>query len=151
MPELSVVIVAQDSEQRAILQVLVDGTSVARTVHSCASFPVVATDPVVRRIQSATPDVVLVDVPGDNPTLALVGFHTLAHTPLTMTLNRLFPVATAIATPHRLDSSLLEVFMPRTSGGLQLPAGPTAPAAVGPSTAEFARLFALLVSHFRYV
>ncbi len=46
MPELSVVIVAQDSEQRAILQVLVDGTSVARTVHSCASFPVVATDPV---------------------------------------------------------------------------------------------------------
>jgi len=31
MPELSVVIVAQDSEQRAILQVLVDGTSVART------------------------------------------------------------------------------------------------------------------------
>src|SRR5438876_12233213 len=71
MPELSVVIVAQDSEQRAILQVLVDGTSVARTVHSCASFPVVATDPVVRRIQSDTTDVVLVDVPGDNPTLAL--------------------------------------------------------------------------------
>src|SRR5256885_1263697 len=71
MPELSVVIVAQDSEQRAILQVLVDGTSVARTVHSCATFPVVATDPVVRRIQTATPDVALVDVPGDNPTLAL--------------------------------------------------------------------------------
>src|SRR5438128_12402661 len=71
MPELSVVIVAQDSEQRAILQVLVDGTSVARTVHSCATFPVVATDPVVRRIQTATPDVVLRDVPGDNPTLAL--------------------------------------------------------------------------------
>ena len=29
MPELSVVIVAPDSEQRAVLQVLVDGTSVA--------------------------------------------------------------------------------------------------------------------------
>ena len=42
MPELSVVIVATDNEQRAVLQVLVDGTSVARTVHTCASFPVAA-------------------------------------------------------------------------------------------------------------
>jgi pilus assembly protein CpaE len=71
MPELSVVIVAQDSEQRAVLQVLVDGTSVARAVHTCASYPVAATDPVVRRIQSANPDVVLVDVPADNAALAL--------------------------------------------------------------------------------
>jgi pilus assembly protein CpaE len=71
MPELSVVIVAQDSEQRAVLQVLVDSTSVARAVHTCASYPVAATDPVVRRIQSANPDVVLVDVPADNSTLAL--------------------------------------------------------------------------------
>ena len=45
MPELSVVIVAADNEQRTVLQVLVDGTSVARTVHTCASFPVAATDP----------------------------------------------------------------------------------------------------------
>src|SRR5207245_10166530 len=71
MPELSVVIVAQDSEQRAILQVLVDGTSVARTVHSCATFPVVATDPVVRRIQTATPDGALLHAPVDNPTIAM--------------------------------------------------------------------------------
>ena len=45
MPELSVVIVATDNEQRTVMQVLVDGTSVARTVHSCASFPVAASDP----------------------------------------------------------------------------------------------------------
>ena len=38
MPELSVVMIAQDSEQRAVLQVLVDGTSVARVVHTCASL-----------------------------------------------------------------------------------------------------------------
>ncbi len=63
MPELPVVIVAQDNEQRAVLQVLVDGTSVARVVHTCATYPVVATDPVLRRIQSANPAVVLVDVP----------------------------------------------------------------------------------------
>ncbi len=240
MPELSVVIVAQDSEQRAILQVLVDGTSVARTVHSCATFPVVATDPVVRRIQTATPDVVLVDVPGDNPTLALraieivhqelpetplfaigsmaqpqaivnamrsgareyierpttttdlleafvrlttaqrkvsregsrgkvftivnakggsgattvavnlalalqsahgnvalVDIATLGHTALHMNLKPLFTVADAIRNLHRLDSSLLESFMTRHNGGLQLLAGPNAPAAVEPSTAEF--------------
>ena len=40
MPELSVVIVAADNEQRAVLQVLVDGTSVARAVHTHASFPI---------------------------------------------------------------------------------------------------------------
>ena len=63
MPELSVVIVASDSEQRAVLQVLVDGTSVARAVHTCPSYPVAATDPVVRRIQAASPEVILVDIP----------------------------------------------------------------------------------------
>src|SRR6202043_358441 len=67
MPDLSVVIVATDNEQRTVLQVLVDGTSVARTVHSCASFPVAAADPTVRRVQAASPDVMLVDIPADNP------------------------------------------------------------------------------------
>src|SRR6266478_45507 len=254
MPELSVVIVAQDSEQRAILQVLVDGTSVARTVHSCASFPVVATDPVVRRIQSATPDVVLVDVPGDNPTLALraieivhqelpetplfaigsmaqpqaivnamrsgareyierpttttdlleafvrlttaqrkvsregsrgkvftivnakggsgattvavnlalalqsahgnsalVDIAPLGHAALHLNLKPPFTVTDAIRNLHRMDSSLLESFMMRDSGGLQLLAGANSPASTEPSTAEYARLFDLLVTHFRYV
>ena len=40
MAELSVVIIATDNEQRAMLQVLVDGTSVARTAQTCSSFPV---------------------------------------------------------------------------------------------------------------
>ena len=39
MSELSVVIISQDSEQRAVLQVMVDGTSVARVVHTCNSYP----------------------------------------------------------------------------------------------------------------
>src|SRR5437868_6328684 len=254
MPELSVVIVAQDSEQRAILQVLVDGTSVARTVHSCATFPVVATDPVVRRIQIATPDVVLVDVPGDNPTLALraieivhqelpetplfaigsmaqpqaivnamrsgareyierpttttdlleafvrlttaqrkvsreglrgkvftivnakggsgattvavnlalalhsahgnvalVDIAPLGHAALHMNLKPQFTVTDAIRNLHRLDSSLLESFMTRHGDGLQLLAGVNSPVMMEPATAEFARLFDLLVGHFRYV
>ena len=63
MPELSVVIVAPDTEQRALLQVLVDSTSVARVVHSCTSFPVVVTDPMMRRVQNSGPQVILVDIP----------------------------------------------------------------------------------------
>ena len=77
MPELSVVIVALDNEQRTVLQVLVDGTSVARTVHTCASFPVAASDPVMRRVQAATPDVLLVDIPGDNPAAAMRAIELL--------------------------------------------------------------------------
>src|SRR5207344_3108643 len=45
--------------------------SVARVVHTCTSYPVLVTDPVLRRVQSASPQVVLVDVPADNHTLAL--------------------------------------------------------------------------------
>ncbi len=254
MPELSVVIVAADGEQRAVLQVLVDGTSVARVVHSCASFPVAATDPVVRRIQSANPDVVLMDIPAENaasalrgielvhqelpdsslfaigslaqpqvivsamragarefierPTtttdlleafvrltaaqrkarhegargkvfvvvnakggcgsttvavnlalalqsghgnVALVDLAPLGHAALHMNLKPLFSVADAIRNLHRLDSSLLESFMTHHNGGLQLLAGANTPAAVEPATAEFARLFDMLVSHYRYV
>ncbi|MFZ1007308.1 MAG: AAA family ATPase, partial [Candidatus Sulfotelmatobacter sp.] len=254
MAELSVVIVATDNEQRTVLQVLVDGTSVARTVHSCASFPVSATDPVTRRVQAATPEVILVDIPADNPTLAmraiellhqelpdtavfaigslnqpqtivtamragarefierpttttdlleafvrlttaqrrvqkegprgkvfsvvnakggsgattvavnlalalqaahgqtaLVDLAPLGHTALHLNLKPLFTVADATRNLHRMDSSLLESFMTRHSGGLQLLAGTNVPAAIEPSTTEFVRLFDMLVSHYRYV
>jgi pilus assembly protein CpaE len=254
MPELSVVLVATDSEQRAVLQVLVDGTSVARTVHSSATFPMAATDPVVRRIHAAHPDVVLVDIPAENsspalraiellhqempecpifaigsmahshvivgamragaseyierPTtttdlleafvrltaaqrkvrreaargkvftvvnakggsgattvavnlalalqsahgnVALVDLAPLGHTALHMNLKPLFSIADAVRNLHRLDSSLLESFMTRHADGLQLLAGTNAPATMEPTTAEFARLFDMLVSHYRYV
>ena len=77
MPELSVVIVATDNEQRTVLQVLVDGTSVARTVHTCATFPVSASDPVARRVQAANPDVLLVDIPSDNSSMAMRAIELL--------------------------------------------------------------------------
>src|SRR5260370_34920317 len=77
MPELTVVIVATDNEQRAVLQVLVDGTRVARTAHTCASFPVAASDPVTRRVRAANPDVTLIDIPNDNPTIALRAIELL--------------------------------------------------------------------------
>jgi pilus assembly protein CpaE len=77
MPEHSVVIVATDNEQRTLLQVLVDGTSVARTVLSCASFPVAAADPIIRRVRNANPDVTLVNIPADNPAIALRAIELL--------------------------------------------------------------------------
>ena len=254
MSELSVVVVAQDNEQRAVLQVLVDGTSVARVVHTCATFPNAVSDPVLRRIQSANPAVVLVDVPTENHTLALrsielihqeltgavifavgsmaqpqvivgamragareyierpttttdlleafvrltaaqrkvdregprgkvftvvnakggsgatttavnlalalqsahgnvalVDIAPLGHAALHMNLKPQFTVTDAVRNLHRLDSSLLESFMTRHTDGMQLLAGVNTPVVVEPATAEFARLFDLLVGHFRYV
>ncbi len=254
MPELSVVIVAADNEQRAVLQVLVDGTSVARAVYTHASFPIASNDSLVRRIQTTKADVVLVDIPADNVILALraiellhqelpsmalfaigsisqpqvivgamragarefierpttttdlleafvrltaaqrkvnregtsgkvfmvvnakggsgattvavnlalalqsahgntalVDLAPLGHTQLHMNLKPLFNVTDAIRNLHRLDSSLLESFMTRHNDGLQLLAGPNVPVAVEPSTAEFARLFDMLMGQFRYV
>ena len=254
MAELSVVIVATDNEQRAVLQVLVDGTSVARTVHTCASFPVSPSDPVARRVRTANPDVTLVDIPAEGPSLALraiellhqempeaaifaignlnqpqiivnamragarefierpttttdlleafvrlataqrrgrqegirgkvfsvinakggngattvavnlalalqsaqgqtalVDLAPLGHAALHMNLKPVFTVADANRNLHRMDASLLESFMTRHSGGLQLLAGTSMPAAAEPGTTEFVRLFDMLVTHFRYV
>lgn len=254
MPELSVVIVAPDNEQRAVLQVLVEGTSVARVVHTHGNFPVSAADPLVHRIQVTKADVVLVDIPTDNaisalrgielihqeipglaifaigsisqpqvivgamrsgarefierPTTttdlleafvrltaikrkvnkegtsgklfsvinakggngattvavnlalalqaahgntALVDMAPLGHAALHMNLKPLFNVTDAIRNLHRLDSSLLESFMTRHTGGLQLLAGPNVPVTVEPSPADFARLFDMLMGQFRYV
>src|SRR5260370_2416187 len=71
MPELSVAVFATDNDQRAVLQVLVDGTSVARTVCSNPTLPQTANDPVIRKTQAFVPDVVLVDIASDGITSAL--------------------------------------------------------------------------------
>jgi pilus assembly protein CpaE len=254
MGELSVVIVAPDNEQRAVLQVLVDGTTVARTVYTGATFPVAASDPVARRVRGATPDVILIDIPSENaapalraiellhqempdsaifaigtldqpqiivnamragareflqrpPTTsdvleafvrvstaqrrvreegirgkvfcvlnakggngattvavnlalalqtahgqtALIDVAPLGHAALHMNLKPVFNVADAIRNVDRLDASLLESFMTRHSGGLHLLAGTNIPAAIDPATAEFVKLFDMLVSQYRYI
>jgi pilus assembly protein CpaE len=77
MAELSVVIIASDSEQRAVLQVLVDGTSVARTAHSASAYPAATADPLVARIKGLKPDVTLVDIPAGNSSAALHAIELL--------------------------------------------------------------------------
>ncbi|MGA2697488.1 MAG: hypothetical protein ABSE92_15600, partial [Terriglobales bacterium] len=79
MPELSVVVVASDADQRAVLQVLVDGTNVARTVHACPTYPANGTDPQIRRIHGANPHIVIVDIPSDNAIPALRTMELLQH------------------------------------------------------------------------
>jgi pilus assembly protein CpaE len=237
-----------------VLQVLVDGTTVARTVHTCANFPVAASDPIARRVRAATPEVTLIDIPSENPApalraiellhqempesaifavgtldqpqvivnamragareflqrppttsdmleafvrvstaqrrvraegirgkvfcvlnakggngattvavnlalalqtahgqTALIDVAPLGHAALHMNLKPVFNVADAIRNVDRLDSSLLESFMTRHSGGLHLLAGTNIPAAIDPATAEFVKLFDMLVTQYRYV
>jgi pilus assembly protein CpaE len=253
MPELVVVVVARDSEQRSILQLLVEGTRVARVVQSFGSLPLASTDPITRRIRDEHPDVVLIDIaPTDTPSAlrcievlhqelprsaifaigsmtqpqtivtamrtgakeflerpvststlleafvrltttqrttqrdsvrgkvfaivnakggcgattiavnlalalqaaerqtALVDLAPLGHTALHLNLRPSFTAYDAIRNLHRLDSSLLEGFTTRHSGGLQLLAGASSPGEAPPSPAEVARLFDLLAGYFRY-
>src|SRR5207237_5485973 len=82
---------------------------------------------------------------------ALVDLAPLGHAALHMNLKPLFSVADAIRNLHRLDSSLMEGFTTRHSGGLQLLAGASSPSEVQPSPAEFARLFDLLAAYFQFV
>src|SRR5437868_1935024 len=165
MPELSVVIVAIDSEQRAVLQMLVDGTSVARTVHSSASFPMAATDPIVRRIHGANPDVVLVDIGAENPAPAVRAIELL-HQELPecpvfaigsmaqaqVIVNAMRAGAREFIERPTTTTDLLEAFVRLTAAQRKVHReGTNAPATVEPSTAEFARLFDMLVNHYRYV
>jgi pilus assembly protein CpaE len=81
----------------------------------------------------------------------LVDFAPLGHCALHLNVQPAFGVVDALQNLHRLDASLLEGLMTQCKGGLQLLAGPQVPQSLTPSVAELARLFDLLVAHFRYV
>jgi len=81
----------------------------------------------------------------------LVDFAPLGHCSLHLNVRPTFGVVDALQNLHRLDASLLEGLMTQCQGGLQLLAGPQQPQSVTPAVAELARLFDLLVAHFRYV
>ena len=81
----------------------------------------------------------------------LVDFAHLGHCSLHLNVRPTFGVVDVLQNLHRLDASLLEGLMTQCKGGLQLLAGPQQPQNITPSAAELARLFDLLVAHFRYV
>lgn len=77
MSELAVAILAIDDEQRTLLQMLVDGTTIARTVQSFNGYPLATTDVIVRRIQDLRPDVVIVDIPSKDSSAAVRALELL--------------------------------------------------------------------------
>lgn len=254
MPEIKVVVLAPDPAERAVLQMLVDGTGIAHTEHTFPGYPVVATDPTLRRIHDLNPTVVIVDVPADdtmsalraielihleapksvifaigdmahpqtiisimragareflerpastnslleafvrlastqrkakgefqrgrvfaflnskggsgattlavNTALALQAAHgssalvdlaPMGHAHLHLSMHAQFSVSDAMQNLHRMDESLLVGYMARHKNGLDLLAGVSDPGAHAPVGADFARLFDLLVGHYRHI
>jgi pilus assembly protein CpaE len=62
-----------------------------------------------------------------------------------------FGVLDALQNLHRMDVSLLDGMMTTTKEGLHLLAGPEQPYPTDPTPGELARLFDLLVNHYRFV
>ncbi len=81
----------------------------------------------------------------------LVDFAPIGHCALHLNVRPTFGVIDALQNLHRLDASLLEGLMTQCKGGLQLLAGLQQPQGITPTAADLARLFDLLVAHFRYV
>lgn len=90
-------------------------------------------------LQQAHGDVVLVD------------FAPIGHCSLHLNLHPQFSVLDALQNLHRLDVSLLDGLMTTTKEGLHLLAGPQQPYQNAPTPGELARLFDLLVNHYRFV
>jgi pilus assembly protein CpaE len=81
----------------------------------------------------------------------LVDFATLGHAALHLNVRPAFGLADALQNLHRMDVALLDGFMTSCKRDLHLLAGVGQVATLTPTAAELARLFDLLVSHYRYV
>lgn len=90
-------------------------------------------------LQQAHGDVVLLD------------FAPIGHAALHLNLRPQFGVLDALQNLHRMDFSLLDGLMTETKEGLHVLAGPQQPYPSEPTPGELARLFDLLVSHYRFV
>jgi len=83
--------------------------------------------------------------------VVLVDFAPVGHAALHLNLRPQFGVLDALQNLHRMDFSLLDGLMTPTKEGLQLLAGPQQPYPTEPTPGELARLFDLLVNHYRFV
>ena len=83
--------------------------------------------------------------------VVLVDFARMGHAALHLNLRPPFGVLDALQNLHRMDVSLLDGFMTTTKEGLHLLAGPQQPDPNEPTPGELARLFDLLVNHYRFV
>jgi pilus assembly protein CpaE len=83
--------------------------------------------------------------------VVLLDFAPIGHAALHLNLRPQFGVLDALQNLHRLDVSLLDGLMTPTKEGLHLLAGPQQPYPTEPTPGELARLFDLLVNHYRFV
>jgi len=83
--------------------------------------------------------------------VVLLDFAPIGHAALHLNLRPQFSVLDALQNLHRMDFSLLDGFMTETKEGLHLLAGPQQPYPTEPTPGELARLFDLLVNHYRFV
>ena len=83
--------------------------------------------------------------------VVLVDFAPIGHAALHLNVRPQFTVLDALQNLHRLDVSLLDGLMTQTKQGLHLLAGPQQPYQSVPTPSELARLFDVLVNHYRYV
>ncbi len=92
--------------------------------------------------------VALQETQGD---VVLVDFAPIGHAALHLNLRPQFGVLDALQNLHRMDVSLLDGLMTPGKNGLHLLAGPQQPYPTEPTPGELARLFDLLVNHYRFV
>jgi len=83
--------------------------------------------------------------------VALLDFAPIGHASLHLNLRPQFGVLDALQNLHRMDVSLLDGLMTETRDGLHLLAGPQQPYPSEPTPGELARLFDLVVNHYRFV
>jgi len=83
--------------------------------------------------------------------VVLVDFAPIGHAALHLNLRPQFGVLDALQNLHRMDVSLLDGLMTPCKDGLHLLAGPQQPYPAEPTPGELARLFDLLVNHYRFV
>ena len=83
--------------------------------------------------------------------VVLLDFAPIGHAALHLNLRPQFGVLDALQNLHRMDFSLLDGLMTETKEGLRVLAGPQQPYPTEPTPGELARLFDLLVNHYRFV
>jgi|SRR5580704_12822010 pilus assembly protein CpaE len=83
--------------------------------------------------------------------VVLVDFAPIGHAALHLNLRPQFGVADALQNLHRMDVTLLDGLMTATPEGLHVLAGPQQPYPTEPTPGELARLFDMLVNHYRFV
>jgi pilus assembly protein CpaE len=83
--------------------------------------------------------------------VVLLDFAPIGHAALHLNLRPQFGLLDALQNLHRMDLSLLDGMMTPAKEGMHLLAGPQQPYPTEPTPGELARLFDLLVNHYRFV